>query len=218
MALPSRENNLQAIMDCGVVAVIRANDSSQLLDITRAVSAGGVKAIEITMTVPNAVEGIEKVVAELGDDVVVGVGTVLDSETTRLALLAGAEFVVSPVFKPEILSMAKRYSKIVIPGAFTPTEILSAWEAGADAVKVFPATKLGPEFFKDMRGPLPHIRLTPTGGVNLSNAGDFIRAGASFIGVGSALTDKSMIREKRWDDLTAHSRKFVEAVAAARRG
>ncbi|HHY63340.1 MAG TPA: bifunctional 4-hydroxy-2-oxoglutarate aldolase/2-dehydro-3-deoxy-phosphogluconate aldolase [Firmicutes bacterium] len=218
MTLPSKENNLQVIVDCGVVAVIRANDSSQLLDITRAVSAGGVKAIEITMTVPNAIEGIEKVVAELGDDVVVGVGTVLDPETTRLALLAGAEFVVSPVYKPEILSMAKRYSKIVIPGAFTPTEILLAWEAGADAVKVFPATKLGPEFFKDMRGPFPDIRLTPTGGVNLSNAGDFIKAGASFVGVGSALTDKAMIREKRWDDLAAHSRKFVEAVASARMG
>ncbi len=212
----TREDNLKVIMDTGIVAVIRGDDAAELLDVVQALEACGVRAIEVTMTVPGAMSVIQDVNRELGNRVVLGAGTVLDAETARLAILAGAEFIVSPVFKPEIVAMAKRYSKIVIPGAFTPTEILAAWEAGADVVKVFPATKLGPEFFKDMRGPFPHIRLTPTGGVNLDTAADFIKAGACFLGVGTALTDKKMIAEKRWSDLTTHARKFIDAVAAAR--
>ncbi|MCR4425799.1 MAG: bifunctional 4-hydroxy-2-oxoglutarate aldolase/2-dehydro-3-deoxy-phosphogluconate aldolase [Firmicutes bacterium] len=216
MALTQKERNLEVLVETGVVAVIRAQSSGELLDVVRAIEAGGVRAIEITMTTPNAIDVIKDVSRELGSKVVVGVGTVLDAETARMAILAGAEFVVSPVFKQEIISMAKRYSKIVIPGGFTPTEILAAWEAGADVVKVFPATKLGPEFFKDMKGPFPQILLTPTGGVDLSTAGAFIKAGASFLGVGTALTDKKMIAEKRWDDLAAHARKFIDEVARAR--
>lgn len=207
---------MRTMMDTGIVAVIRGNSAGEVMDVVRAIEAGGVQAIEITMTVPGAMNVIREVNREFADQVVVGAGTVLDAETARMSILAGAEFVVSPVFKPEIIAMAKRYSKIVIPGAFTPTEILTAWEAGADVVKVFPATKLGPKFFSDIRGPLPHVRLTPTGGVSLDTAADFIHAGACFLGVGTALTDKCMIAEKRWDDLTAHAHRFINLIENAR--
>ena len=133
---------------------------------------------------------------ELGDEAIIGVGSVLDAETARMAILAGAQFVVSPVFKPELVAMCKRYSKVCIPGAFTPTEILTAWEAGADVIKIFPATKLGPGFIKDLKGPMPQIEVTPTGGVTLENTAEFIKAGAAFVGVGSALVDKKLVAEQ----------------------
>lgn len=211
-----RERNLQTIIDTGIVAVIRGQNPCELLNAIRAIEAGGVEAIEITMTVPGAIDIIREVSSQLRGQVVVGVGTVLDAATARLAILAGADFVVSPVYRQEIVAMAKRYSKLVIPGGFTPTEILAAWEAGADAVKVFPATELGPEFFKDMHGPFPEVRLTPTGGVNLDNVGEFIKAGACFVGVGTSLADEAMISQGRWADLTARANRFVEAVQNAR--
>ncbi|NPV78822.1 MAG: bifunctional 4-hydroxy-2-oxoglutarate aldolase/2-dehydro-3-deoxy-phosphogluconate aldolase [Firmicutes bacterium] len=214
--MDSRDIHLKTMIDTGVVAIIRAQSSDELVDVATALKNGGLKAIEVTMTTPGALDVISQVAKQMGDEVIIGVGSVLDSETARMAILAGAQFVVSPVLNRDVIALCKRYSKVVVPGAFSPTEILAAWEAGADVVKVFPATRLGPSFFKDIKGPLPQIRLSPTGGVNLENAGDFIKAGASFVGVGTALVDKKMIAERRWDDLSALARKYLEVVRAAR--
>jgi 2-dehydro-3-deoxyphosphogluconate aldolase/(4S)-4-hydroxy-2-oxoglutarate aldolase len=150
--------------------------------------------------------------------VLVGAGTVLDPETARAVILAGAEFVVSPTLNLRVIEVCRRYSKIVIPGTFTPTEILTAWEAGADIVKVFPATVGGPQYLRDIKGPLPQIRLMPTGGVNLENTPDFIRAGAVAVAAGTSLVDKKAVKEKNYDLITETARKFVEAVKRAREG
>mgnify|MGYP000870028970 FL=1 len=205
------------IVQTGVVAVIRADGPQELMDISLALNNGGVKALEITMTSPGAIDTIREVTQKIGDTAIIGVGSVLDPETARMAILAGAEFVGSPVFKPDIVALCRRYNKICVPGAFTPTEILTAWEAGADVVKIFPATKLGPEFIKDLKGPLPQIQVTPTGGVNLENVGNFIKAGASFVGVGGALVDKKLVAEKDWDGLSALARSFIKAVELVRK-
>ncbi len=212
----SKDSNLQRMMDTGIVAVIRGKSSDELLDVIESIKAGGIDVIEVTMTTPGALKVIKEVREKLGDEVLVGAGSVLDPETARAAMLAGAEFIVGPVINKDVISMCKRYSKIVIPGAFTPTEILTAWEAGADVVKVFPATKLGPGFFKDILGPLPQVRLTPTGGVNLETAADFIKAGAVFLGVGSALLNKQAIAEKKWDVLTDLAQKYRKVICEAR--
>lgn len=213
----NKEQCVQALIDTGVVAVIRVNNASELLDTTIALNKGGVRALEITMTSPGALEAISEASKKLGDEAIIGVGSVLDPETARMAILAGAKFVVGPVLNTELIKLCQRYSVPCIPGAFTPTEILRAWEAGADVVKVFPATKLGPSFFKDVLGPLPQVRLTPTGGVDLENAGEFIKAGASFVGVGSALVNKKLVAEKKWDELSALAARFIEAIKAARK-
>lgn len=213
----NKEAYVQAIIDTGIVAVIRVNSGAELLDTTIALNKGGVRALEITMTSPGALEAISEASEKLGEEAIIGVGSVLDPETARAAILAGAKFVVGPVLNTDVIRLCQRYSVPCIPGAFTPTEILHAWEAGADVVKVFPATKLGPSFFKDVLGPLPQVRLTPTGGVNLENAGEFIKAGASFVGVGSALVNKKLVAEKKWDELSALAAKFVEAVQTARK-
>lgn len=207
---------LEKIVQSGVVGVIRANSARELLDVALALNEGGVKALEITMTSPGALETIKEAALKIGDRAIIGVGSVLDAETARSAILAGAEFVVSPIFKPDIVAMCRRYNKISIPGAFTPTEIVAAWEAGADVVKIFPATKLGPGFIKDLKGPLPQIRVTPTGGVSLDNTGDFIRAGASFVGVGGALVDKKLVGAKDWSGLSDLAGQFIKAVQEAR--
>jgi len=200
----------------GVVAVVRADSSEQLIEVVAALHQGGLTCIEITMTTPNALEVIRAAGKEFKGKCVIGAGTVLDSETARAAILAGAEYVVSPILDLETIALCKRYGKAVIPGAFTPTEILRAWQAGADLVKVFPATKLGPEFFQDIRGPLPQVRLTPTGGVTLKNTGDFIRAGAVCVGVGGAMVTKKAVAEKDYATLTANAAAFLKAVADAR--
>ncbi|MEK6570944.1 MAG: 2-dehydro-3-deoxyphosphogluconate aldolase, partial [Bacteroidota bacterium] len=171
----NRDEVLKKMIDCGVVAVLRAKSSAELLDVSKALYEGGVASIEVTMTTPGALRVIEEVASKMSGQVIVGVGSVLDPETARAAILAGAEYVVGPVLNEEVIRMAKRYSKVVIPGAFTPTEILRAWEAGADVVKVFPATALGPKYFRDILGPLPQVRLTPTGGVTVENTGEFIK-------------------------------------------
>ncbi|HBN95187.1 MAG TPA: hypothetical protein DDZ66_02715, partial [Firmicutes bacterium] len=180
--LLDREQCIQEITQSGVVAVIRAESAQELMNITVALSKGGVKALEITMTSPDAIDVIREANRRIGDHAIIGVGSVLDSETARTAILAGAQFVVSPVFKLEIVTMCRRYSKACILGAFTPTEIVTAWEAGADVIKIFPATKLGPGYIRDLKGPLPQIKVTPTGGINLENTGDFIKVGSSFVG------------------------------------
>jgi 2-dehydro-3-deoxyphosphogluconate aldolase / (4S)-4-hydroxy-2-oxoglutarate aldolase len=200
----------------GVVAVLRLTGAAQLRAVAEALAEGGVRAIEVTMTVPGAVPLIEELGASLPRDILVGAGTVLDPETARQVILAGARFVVSPVFNREVVSLCHRYDVAAMPGCFTPTEILAAWEAGADMVKVFPATALGPGFFRDVHGPLPQVRLMPTGGVTRENAGDWIRAGAVAIGVGTALVTKKAVAAGRFDEITASARQFVEAVQHAR--
>ena len=212
----TKEQNLKAITDAGVVAVIRANSKDQLIGITEALLAGGVPAIEVTMSTPKAIAGIEMLADRFGDSAVIGVGTAIDAATARDAIAAGAQFVVSPVFDDQIVATARRYGKIVIPGAFTPTEILRAWSAGADVVKVFPSTALGPQYFKDILAPLPQLRLTPTGGVDLKNAGDWIKAGAVFVGAGSSLVSKDALSKNDWASITANAKAFVEAIRAAR--
>ena len=205
-----------AIESTGVVAVVRLKDAAAFREVAAALVEGGVRAIEVTMTVPRAVSLIESLAASAPADVIVGAGTVLDVETARQVILAGAQFVVGPVLRPDVIEIGHRYDVPVMPGCFTPTEILTAWELGADIVKVFPATALGPGFFKDVRGPLPQVRMMPTGGVTRENAGDWIAAGAVAIGVGAALVDANAVSEGRFDRLTANARHFVDAVRAAR--
>lgn len=212
----SKDQCYQAISDAGVIAVIRAPSKDILIDIAEALIAGGVPGIEVTMSTPNAIAGIEMLAGKFGDKCVVGVGTVLDAATARDAIAAGAEFVVSPMFHDEIVENTRRLNKISIPGAFTPTEIMRAWKAGADVVKVFPSTALGPGYFKDILAPLPQLKLTPTGGVDVKNAGEWIRAGAVFLGAGSALLSKDAMANKDWANITANAKAFVDAVKAAR--
>ena len=207
---------LQTVADAGVVAVIRAQSHEQLTDIAKALLAGGVPAIEVTMTTPKAIRGIEHLADQYGDKAVVGVGTVLDAATARDAIQAGAQFVVSPTFEPDVVAATLRYGKISIPGAFTPTEIMRAWSAGADVVKVFPSTVLGPGYFKDILAPLPQLRLTPTGGVDLKNVADWIKAGAVFVGAGSSLVTKDAMSKGDWKSITTNAKAFVETIRAAR--
>ena len=211
-----RAETTRTLQELGVVAVIRMKDADKLRAVVDAIAEGGVRAIEVTMTVPGAVGLIEKLAATLPSDIVLGAGTVTDAATARAVIDAGARFVVGPVFRPEVMAACHERDVAVCPGCFTPTEILDAHERGADIVKVFPATALGPQFIKDVRAPLPQVRLMPTGGVSLDNAGDWIRAGAVAVGVGSALVDSKAIDAGRLDVLTSNARRIVASVAAAR--
>jgi len=183
-----------------------------LVEVARALLGGGVTVMEITMSVPNALEVIRQVRQSMGDRVLLGAGTVLDPETARAVLLAGAEFIVAPTLNLDVIRLCRRYDKLVMPGAFTPTEILTAWEAGADIVKVFPADVVGPAFFKAMRGPLPQIRLMPTGGVDLTTATDFLRAGACCLGVGGQLVEPKAVVERNFDRIRTLARQYVAVV------
>ena len=211
-----RAETTSLLQQLGVVAVIRMKDADKLRGVVDAIAEGGVRAIEVTMTVPGAVGLIEKLAATLPPEIVVGAGTVTDAGTARAVIDAGARFVVSPVYRPEVMAACHERDVAACPGCFTPTEILDAHEHGADIVKVFPATALGPQFIKDVRGPLPQVRLMPTGGVSLDNAGDWIRAGAVAVGVGTALVDAKAVEEGRLDILTSNARRIVASVAAAR--
>lgn len=216
MSVHSRSQVVSAIEDCGVVAVIRLQEPSKLRAVIDALAAGGVRALEITMTVPGAIDLIKTVAPSLPKEFIIGAGTILDAETARLAILAGARYVVSPVFRPAILALCHRYDVAAMPGCFSPSEILAAWEAGADIVKVFPATAVGPGYFKDIHGPLPQVRLMPTGGVTLENTGEWIKAGAVAVGVGTALVERQAVEAGDYTAVTAKAARFVEAVAAAR--
>lgn len=211
-----RTETVRAIENAGVVAVIRLHDAEAGRDVALALADGGVTALEITMTVPNAVDLIAQLAATLPPQVLIGAGTVLNAATAHAVIAAGAQFVVSPVLRLDVIEACHRDGVAAMPGCFSPTEILTASDAGADIVKVFPATALGPTFFKDVRGPLPHIKLMPTGGVSLENAGDWIRAGACAIGVGSALVDPAAVKARRFSDISVRARQFVAAVASAR--
>src|SRR5471032_2720725 len=212
----SKEDQLRQVLDCGLVAVVRSQDSQQLVEVVRALADGGVTVVEITMTVPGALDIIKQVRAALGDRVLLGAGTILDSETARAALLAGAEYLVAPTLNLEVIRLCQRYDKLVMPGAFTPTEVLAAWEAGADIVKVFPADVVGPAFFKALRGPLPQVRLMPTGGVDLKTATEFLKAGAVCLGVGGQLVDPKLVAAGDFAKITALAKQYVEIVRAAK--
>ncbi len=217
-ATTAREALLETILESGVIAVIRMANAEKLLRVAEAIREGGVTAIEITMTTPNALAVIEAMAREMADTVQVGVGSVLTAEVARRAIDAGARYVVSPVFKPEVIDAAHRHDALAMPGAFTPTEIQAATEAGADVVKVFPADVLGMPFFKAVKAPMPHLRIMPTGGVSLTNAGDWIRAGACAVGVGSALLDKRAIADGDFATLTENARTLRRSVEASRAG
>jgi len=189
----SRQDDLQRVLDRGIVAIVRAPTSEGLCDVARALYEGGIDIIEITCTVPNALETISNVRKDLGEKILLGAGTVLDAETARAAILAGAQFIVSPVVDRQVVELCHRYDKLVMPGAMTPTEVLDAWESGADIVKLFPAEIGGPTLLKAIRGPLPHVRLLPTGGVNLNTLRDFMQAGACAVGLGSALVEREAV-------------------------
>ena len=189
----SRETTLKRILDGGIVAVVRSDSSESLVKVVAALAEGGVSAAEVTFTVPDAVDVIRQVRREVRDSVVLGAGTVLDPETARAALLAGAEYIVSPIVNLDVIRLCRRYDKVAMPGAFTPTEVVTAWEAGADVVKIFPADVGGASYLKALRGPLPQVRLMPTGGVDLNTAESFLQAGACCLGVGSALVDPKAI-------------------------
>ena len=207
---------LQRILDCGIVAVVRAPDSAELVEAVRALADGGVNVVEITMTVPGALDVIKAARSALGDRVLLGAGTVLDPETARAAMLAGAEFIVAPTVNLDTIRLCRRYDKVVMPGAFTPTEILTAWEAGADIVKAFPADVVGPAFFKAIRGPLPQVRLMPTGGVDLKTARAFLDAGACCLGVGGQLVSPAAIAARDFAQIRDLARQYASIVKDSR--
>ena len=210
---------LSFITEIGVVPVVRTQSAETAIKAIEAIYRGGVRAAEITMTVPGAIKALEKLADKFGDKLMLGAGTVLDPETARSCMLAGAQFFVTPTLKLSTIEMAKRYSKVICPGALTPTEVLTAWEAGADVVKVFPANAMGgPKYIKALKGPLPHIQMVPTGGVNLETAGEFLKAGACAVAVGGELVDAKMIREDRYEDMEALARQYLKVIADARQG
>ncbi len=209
-------NPLQSIKKSGVIGIMRADSSEQLLQAADALKAGGVIAIEVTMTTPGALEVIKKATAKYGEEILFGVGSVLDPETARMAILSGAQFVVCPTLNLETIEICRRYSVPVVPGAYTPSEILTAWEAGADMVKIFPASIGGPSLIKAVKAPLPQIEVVPVGGVNLDTAADYIRAGASALGVGSSLINQKALEAQDFNKITENARLFQEEVKKGR--
>ena len=212
----NHQESIQLIQQTGVIAIMRAQSPDQLLRAADAIREGGVRVIEVTMTTPGALPVIEQATSRYGQDVLLGAGSVLDPESARAAILAGAQFIVSPSCKPTLIEICRRYSIPVMPGAFTPTEVLSAWEWGADMVKVFPASLGGPSLIKALKAPLPQVELIPVGGVDLETAADFVRAGATAVGVGSALISQGLLEAGDWAALTERAHRFVEEVARGR--
>ncbi len=205
------------IRDLGIVPIVRTADADSAIRSVEAICEGGIPCAEITMTVDGAIRALERVAAKFGDRILLGAGTVLDPETARACMLAGAEFFVTPCLNTKTIELAKRYSKAIFPGALTPTEILTAWEAGADAVKVFPCSALGgAKYIKALRGPFPHIELVPTGGVNLDTLGDFLAAGCSAVGVGSELIDNKTVAAGKYEVFVERAKQFRQKVIEAR--
>jgi 2-dehydro-3-deoxyphosphogluconate aldolase / (4S)-4-hydroxy-2-oxoglutarate aldolase len=216
--MTARREVVAAIEEAAVIAVIRITAAERVHAVVESLIAGGVRALEVTMTVPGAIDLIRELAAMLQPDFLLGAGTVLDEETASRVIDGGARFVVSPVFRPELIEICHDRGALVMPGCFSPTEIMTAWEAGADFVKVFPATSLGCSFIRDVRAPLPSIKLIPTGGVTVENAGDWIRAGASAVGVGTALLDRAAIAAGQYDVIADNAARIVANVRAARSG
>ncbi len=205
----SRKETLWQILSTGVIAVIRMKDPQRLLKVLQAIQAGGVKCIEITMTVPGAVEIIAEIARSSPADVVVGAGTVTEKSAALAVVKAGAKFVVGPALNFDILGVCRESDTVCMPGCFSPTEILAGWNAGADVIKVFPATSLGPKYFKDIAGPFPQIRLMPTGGVTIENVGEWVSAGAVAVGIGSDLLDKKAIDDEKYSVLTERAKRLT---------
>ena len=213
----TRPQIFSAIKDIGIVPVIRTSSAEGAIKAIEAIYKGGVRAAEITMTVPGALRALEKVADQFGDKIVLGAGTVLDPETARACMLAGAQFFVTPGLRVATIEMANRYSKVICPGALTPTEVLTAWEAGADVVKIFPCGNVGgPKYIKALKGPFPQIEMIPTGGVNLETAGEFLKAGACAVAVGGELVDAKSIAEGRFDVIEERARQYLAVIAKAR--
>ncbi|MGA1993765.1 MAG: bifunctional 4-hydroxy-2-oxoglutarate aldolase/2-dehydro-3-deoxy-phosphogluconate aldolase [Bryobacteraceae bacterium] len=213
----TKDQVLSFIKETGIVPVVRAASADAALGAVAAIYRGGIRAAEITMTVPDALRVLERCAAEFGEKLVVGAGTVLDPETARACILAGAQFLVTPSLRGSTIEMAHRYGKAIIPGALTPTEVLTAWESGADIVKIFPCGNVGgPAYIKALKGPFPQIEMIPTGGVNLKTAGEFLKAGACAVAVGGELVDATSAAEGRFDVIEERARQYLEAIAAAR--
>jgi 2-dehydro-3-deoxyphosphogluconate aldolase/(4S)-4-hydroxy-2-oxoglutarate aldolase len=212
----SKAQIISLLLNPGIIAVVRAQKTEQVIPLSEALVAGGVVAIEITMTTPNAIAAIREARAKLDHRAVVGVGTVLDTTTCRAAIDAGAEFVVTPVCRTELVAIAHAADRPIMLGAVTPTEAQNAHEAGADFVKIFPADNLGPAYIKAIRAPLPHLRIVPTGGVDVHNVADFLKAGCAALGVGSSLVSAKLLQEENWRELTRRAGQFVEAARLAK--
>ena len=212
----SKDADLKRVLDLGLVAIIRASNGDRLLEVAEALEAGGIDVIEVTFTVPGVLDIIKLLRDKVGDRVLLGAGTVLDPESARAAILAGAEFIVTPTVNPEVIQLCQRYGKVVMAGAFTPTEILTAWEAGADIVKVFPAEIGGPNYLKAVHGPLPQVRLLPTGGVNLETLPSFVKAGACAVGLGSALVEKAALEKGNMERIQELAEAYVATMKEAR--
>ena len=207
---------LNLIRDTGIIAIMRANSSDQLIAAADAIKDGGVRVIEVTMTTPGALKVIEDAKQQFGEDVLFGAGSVLDSETARAAILSGADFIVAPTLNLAVISLCNKYSIPVMPGCFTPTEALTAWEAGADMIKLFPASIGGPPFVKAFLAPMPQLEIVPVGGVNLDNAAEFIQKGSSAIGVGSSLVNQKILESGNFDEISNRAKLFVEQVQKGR--
>lgn len=208
---------VQRIRDLGIVPIVRTADAESAVRSVEAICEGGIPCAEITMTVDGAIHALERVADKFGDKILLGAGTVLDPETARACMLAGAEFFVTPCLNVSTIELAKRYSKAIFPGALTPTEILAAWQAGADAIKVFPCSALGgAKYIKALRGPFPQIDFVPTGGVNLDTLGDFIAAGCSAVGVGSELIDAKTIAAGKYEVFVERAKQFRQKISEAR--
>jgi len=212
-----RDAILSAIIEIGIVPVVRTDSTEGAIKAIEAIYRGGIRAAEITMTVPGALRALEKVANDFGDRIVLGAGTVLDPETARACMLAGAEFLVTPSLNLATIEMAKRYSKVITPGALTPTEVVTAWEAGGDMIKIFPCSAVGgAKYIKSLRAPFPQIEMIPTGGVSLETVGDFLRAGACAVAVGAELIDSKHIQERKYEVFEERARRFLEAIAKTR--
>jgi 2-dehydro-3-deoxyphosphogluconate aldolase/(4S)-4-hydroxy-2-oxoglutarate aldolase len=208
-----RSDIISKLTNPGLIAVVRAQASEQVLPVSEALITGGIIAVEITMTTPDALPAIAAARERFGESAVIGVGTVLDAETCRAAISAGAEFVVSPILRPELVAIAHEADRPIMLGAYTPTEAQLAHETGADFIKIFPADGLGPNYIKALRGPLPHLRIVPTGGVDLNTAPDFLKAGCVALGVGSTLISADILRQSDWPELTRRARQWMAAVS-----
>jgi 2-dehydro-3-deoxyphosphogluconate aldolase/(4S)-4-hydroxy-2-oxoglutarate aldolase len=212
----TKSKSLEMMLESGVVAIMRAKSPDQLLEAAQAVLEGGVNAIEVTMTTPGALDVIRQATASFGAGVLFGAGSVLDPETARAAILAGAQFVVCPTFNPHTIEICNRYSIPIMPGAYTPTEILNAWEAGATLVKVFPASVGGPAYIKAVKAPLPQVRLAAVGGVEVGNTADFIRAGCEVVGVGGELVNQKLLDARDFAAITERASYFRQEVEKGR--
>ncbi len=208
---------LNTLIDVGVVPIVRTSSAESAIKSIEAVYNGGIRSAEITMTVPGAIKALEKLADQFGDKMILGAGTVLDPETCRACILAGAQFIVTPALNIATIALSRRYSKPIFPGALTPTEVIAAWEAGADAVKIFPASAMGgAKYIKALKGPLPQVEMIPTGGVNLDTAADFLKAGACAVAVGSELIDAATIKAGKYEVFEARAKQYLEVVKQAR--